>query len=173
MPFYVAPFIDEINKFIENEVPQEFARRQIDVTLFLLKRLKEETPKYTGHARNNWMMSVDSVTGKENGERYWDEDDGDWATTSSPIPEQMYRGFLADRVSVGAYNFSFKAGKSVKGFGNKGKSSTFWVFNNVRYMQALIDGHSKKAPQGWFDIVLMETSAYIDSQIFKAGKRDK
>lgn len=162
MPIFVAEFAQQLAQFIEEDIPNEFIRRQIDTAMFMYNRFRYYTPKpgmtpeapySSGHAVLNWMVSIDYMTNDENGVR---TRGGRGGTTAKNFTETYYRTLFGTRTTSG--NMRYKLGtRSVQK-----KGSTIHVYNNVKYMQFLIDGNSKAAPQGWFDLVLEETKDFMD-----------
>ncbi len=157
--FYVGDFVESLNNFIEDEVPREFVRRQVDAAVFLLERLRYYTPKppakyATGHMYWNWRIDSGAyLTSNESGTRYGN---GEGNTSAERITPEGFRQRLSSQ--------SLFQGTGIKGFGNAGRASTIYVYNNVRYAQANIDGNSTAAPQGWFDIAIAETRDYMTSK---------
>jgi hypothetical protein len=213
MPFVGGmEFAQDLNDFIEDAVPQEFLRCQIDIAIFMWERFIHYTPIRTGHAKKNWKIMPFLGRGSilrlgEDGVRY-----GEFlgATTAFQYSAESYRtrfSYSNKGMSPGPKLFShdydrpeFKDMKvydspAFSGIENPGgearrimmfnrlpsgkgsniggnKSTTFRVYNNVRYMPALIDGHSQQAPQGWYEIVLMETRQFMLGVSIVKGMRD-
>lgn len=129
-------FQADLNKFVNEEIPREIKRRQIECMVFLWKAVRARTPVLTEHAKRNWRITLGMIPRGELGKRYSNSPGG--TTAVGPSEEQI-------RNQMGM----LPLGSSVQGFGNKGRSALATLFNNVSYMQALADGHSSQAPAGY------------------------
>ena len=130
-----AEFQKDLDHFAEVEVPTQFKRRQIEIILFLFRRVVHYTPVHDptlgkdknipgGHARSNWQVDTlinNNVLG----------------TRQEPIElidEETIRGNLS-KMRVG---------------------EKLYVFNNVRYIQALEDGNSIDPSKGYMVLQAIE-----------------
>lgn len=154
-------FQKDLDAFADNVIPREFIRRQIDAILFLRTRLVTYTKQAdaTGHAGNNWIVTVDNEVPKERGKslRSWQTE----PTTATFQTNQEIRDELTG-FKIGARTLSL---------------STFWVTNmasrkekdggHFYYLQSLVDGNSEKIPMGFTDICIAETRDFIARQGMK------
>jgi len=143
MGMNVANFKQALDEFSEQEIPYQWKRQTIDIIVFLFVTIKARNPWLTGHSHNNWSVSIGTPTIEERGER----DEPNRSTTARDISEQQVR------VQLGAMK---------QGWGAKqGNFDIVWVYNNVPYVQALENGHSGQAPEGFIGIAIEETRTYI------------
>lgn len=154
-------FQKDLDTFANEVVPREFVRRQIDAILFLRYRLTAYTKlaDATGHAGNNWIVTVDSEKPKERGKslKSWQTE----PTTATYQTNQEIRDELTG-FKIGARTLSL---------------STFWLTNmasrkekgggHFYYLQSLVDGNSEKIPMGFTDICIAETRDFIRTQGMK------
>ena len=119
-----SKFVDDLGKDMHLAVGQHVYERVI-----------LRTPVLTGHARHNWLPSVndqevDEILGVFGGD-----------TTGEPITGEERTKWAAVRQSIRSLPLG----------------QTIWICNNVPYAQRLEHGWSKtKAPQGMVGITLRE-----------------
>lgn len=135
MGMEVKPFMEQLIKFSEEEVPKEWMRREIEVIIFLFERIRYWTPVAEddsewpgfkgGHARANWRVTINTIPDNIVGKR---------GTPAKLLSESTIRQNLS-RIGQGTAS-------------KQGRADTIWIFNNVHYVQYLENGHSKQAPAG-------------------------
>lgn len=153
-------FNEALDKFATKDVPREFVRRQIEVVIYLFKRIQQRTPRANdlgfvdeigiigGYAKNNWDISVnDQGKQKPRGKR---------GKPPEPRTEDWIRTILTD--------IGLDQGMKSK----MGKADKISIYNNVSYVKYLETGHSKKAPHGMVAISMQETREWIKSKGWKA-----
>ena len=154
----------ELNKFIEQDVPQDFIRRQIDCAIFLLGEIIDQSFDVinsewsTQHSLRNWQISIDNEPQKELGTSLRSWQPGSEKSDAIPLSEQELRASLEGRYKQDNRN-NFKS------------MSTVWVFNKASriekdgghfyYMQQLEDGHSGLIPRSFMKIAIANTKAYM------------
>lgn len=99
-------------------------------------RVVMKTPVDTGYARSNWQVGVNQVPKGTVGER--------------PITP-------GGKVKINPLNVFGKLDtKSIKAGG------VVFIANNVEYIEALEDGHSKQAPSGMVKITMIEVTGQFE-----------
>lgn len=158
-------FQKQLNYFTENEVPQKVMRRQIEISLYLLAKLQNKTPVDTGFAVSNWRMNVDYIPQGTLGKyekalaRRMHYDPNDPYRFRKPVLPP-----LSGRTSDKLIETAFERGQNYNMTQWKKIGHTIYVFNNVKYMKYLADGHSKQAPKGWIPLSIAETKAWAKSK---------
>lgn len=99
----------------------------------------EKMPVDTGRARGSTGLSLDAPGGYELPEGEYGADGG-----AARAREQ--------RANLDAYTES-------------NPYREIWIFNNLPYIEALENGHSRQAPLGMFAVTLAEVEAGIDAQL--------
>jgi hypothetical protein len=150
--------LDEFSKmlfdFAYNEVPREFIRRQIEITIFLFKRLQKRTPKpprgpdapyVTGHLASNWRVTRNEPKTNVLGSR------------KAPVQmrtEWEIRSYLGKGTIRQGSRSPINVGEEV-----------ILIYNNVRYMKYVANGSSRRAPAGSIvELSLEETKDFITSK---------
>ena len=113
---YVGEFVARLKDFVDNEIPREFKRRQVETIMFLYSRLVYYTPVRTGHARANWRVSAFRIREGVLKTRGTKERPADTISTES-IRQNLTNMVQGDKSSQGI-------------------SQPIWVYNNVHYIQA-------------------------------------
>lgn len=147
-------FNAQLDKFAEETVPSQHLAIQKKIAIDLYGKIVEKTPVGNpslwaesslpppkgyvgGRARANWQMAV--TTPPKSGNT--DDDPEKGVQTKFPIsPLQEARGFT----QIAGAKFG----------------QTIWIYNNVRYIKRLEDGHSKRqAPAGMVKVAIAEMQA--------------
>jgi hypothetical protein len=127
-------FKDSLKK-MESKFVQDVGKdMHLAVGQHVYERVILRTPVLTGHARHNWLPSVndqqvDEILGVFGGD-----------TTGEPITSEERAKWAAVR----------------QGIRSQPLGQTIWICNNVPYAQRLEHGWSKKAPTGMVEITLRE-----------------
>lgn len=150
-------FQRDLDDFAEVQVPREFVRRQIDATIFLLKKLRWYTPTLTGHAQRNWLIAVDDEVREENGVRTGNFGK-DESTTAEFKSLDTIRGELSGKYVLGA-----KA-SSKSTFHVYNASTRYWKGKQFNYVEAIINGTMQNAPNDFLTIAISETIGFIEMQ---------
>jgi hypothetical protein len=129
----LASFRRKLDKAAQEVVPTIVKEAQNNIAYRLYGSLKWYTPVLTGHARHNWVGTLNKP---------WDEEiEGVFAEegeTHDPLT-----GFEKEHwASVKSRLMAMPVGQTV------------WVSNNVPYIQRLENGWSKKAPQGMVKVTI-------------------
>lgn len=119
----INSFTAGVIQWTDEETREALGKLHRAVTLGMLRDVAIETPVDTGRARGNWQVGRDTIPGSE-------LDDTD--------PSPQAAGVVARENATVA---------QIKPF------SISYVANNVPYIGALNDGHSKQAPAGFVDRV--------------------
>jgi hypothetical protein len=148
-------FQTDLNIFSEREVPTEYKRRQIEIIIFLFRKIRERCPVAPdnsqwkgfkgGFALTNWRVSMNNPP---------NDTIGKYGNPTRLRTENEVRSQFD----------SMKQGSLVEKFGNKGAFDILWVFNNVHYIPALENGWSDQAPNGMVAIAIEETKLFIQSK---------
>ena len=138
-----------LDDFVDRAMPEQHLALQKKIAIDLFGRIIEKNPvgnpdlwkrKYRppgyvgGRSRGNWQISV-GTPGTSSTVNF-DKD----AATGTPV----------------------SAMQEAEAFGNLAVAKpggTIWIFNNVRYIKRLEDGHSKQAPAGMVKVALAEIAA--------------
>lgn len=165
-------FQRQLHYFAHKEVPQNMMRRQVEISLHLLELLTKPaaeggTPVDTGFAVSNWRMNVDHMvagtigTYQKAAERklpYMANDPYRFLTPKRPAPPLTGRG------REGWIKYAFEWGQSFNMTEWKRVGHTIYVYNNVKYLQKLENGHSQQAPKGWVKRAIVSTKAWCKSK---------
>lgn len=158
-------FKRDLERFTMEIVPDEFQSRQIEITLYLFDLLQAFTPVDSEHAKRNWRVTMNmDIPSNELGERTQ-------VTRYKAVTTARRVSTANIRAKLGGMMPGSKAVVGVKKE-NRGKSTLLWVFNNVKYMSALENGHSKQAPDGFIHIAIAATREFIKGVGLKRGSWD-
>lgn len=179
-------FQRQLNYFSENEIPQSLMRRQIEISLHLLNKLQSRTPVDTGFAVSNWRMNVDYIpqgtlgTYQKALSRKMKHNLASTAKDralgrmtvakakilSAPIVVHDRSKFepLTARTRDKLIETAFERGQNYNTTQWKKVGHVIYVFNNVKYMKYLANGHSSQAPKGWIPVAIAETRAWMKSK---------
>ena len=122
----------------------------------LYARVMERTPIDTGRARAGWHLTTDG--------------------NSAFVPPDMAGNGFSDIKTRGRAKGSATAAEvrtsrslvglmqgHVEGFDFRLEDGVVWLINNVEYIEALENGHSRQAPQGMVSLSLAEFNAHFAS----------
>lgn len=152
-------------RFAHEDVPQNLMRRQIEISLYLLNKLQTRTPIDTGFAVSNWRMNVDRIPSGTLGTyerakvRRMHYNPKDPYRFRKPV-EAPLQGRSRDTLIQTA----FERGQEYNAMEWKKVGHVIYVFNNVKYMKYLEQGHSKQAPNGITPLAIAETKAWMKSK---------
>lgn len=137
----IKQFQEDLDNFIKVKVWKENKRRHIEIIIFMLTHLQDTTPVNEprpadwspgGHARNNWRVTMQMKQPKNIL--------GTRMKPGRPTNSEIVRGQLG----------TYKAG------------GTIWIFNNVKYLQALEDGNSRDKSKGYMVVrTIIATKNFI------------
>ena len=106
----------------------------------LYTRIAERTPHDTGRASASWHLSLDE-------------------NSSFVAPEQgLEVGTIAQLVAGHAEGFDFRL-----------EDGVVYIINNLEYVEALENGHSRQAPQGMVAVSLAEFTAHFEGILRDLG----
>ena len=163
----VKGFQANLLRFAEVDVPHNIMRRQIEIALYLIKRLQDKTPIDTGFAVSNWRLSVDKIPSGTLGTYqkaldrrlpYRANDPYRFKVKGWPRPP------LTGRTREQLIDTAFYRGQLYNATDWKKVGHVIYVFNNVHYMQYLENGHSQQAPKGWIQGTINETRVWMASK---------
>jgi len=133
------------------EIDKEWAKAEgeiRDVVIWLgieaLDRVKRKTPVDTGHARNNWIVSIGAPDIKD--------------TMNAP-PKKPKAG--EPKAPMAMDTFAASNMSMLSGYPNDGSYPVIYLQNNLPYALALEYGHSKQAPLGMVEITKIELEALM------------
>ena len=152
----LASFQKGLDSFVEEDVPYDWKRQQIDVLCFLYDALVDED---TG----NPIAGRDPSTRRENVPGGFSR--GNWRVDISP---RSY--VIGDRANPPSPMTDDEIRDKLGGIkqGLKSRQQSFdmvWIYNNARYIQALEDGHSRQRPNGFVQLAIEETRLFIAARI--------
>ena len=135
-------FKDSLKKMGSKLVVDMGKDMHLAVGQHVYERVILRTPVLTGHARHNWLPSVndqevDELLGVFGGD-----------TTGEPITGEERIKWAAVRQSIRSLPLG----------------QTIWICNNVPYIQRLEHGYSMKAPNGMVSLALREVLEGVSSQ---------
>lgn len=165
----IRQFQANLLNFAHNDVPQHLMRRQIEIAVHLTGILTGPpsaggTPVDTGFAVSNWRMAVDTIpegtlgTYQKAAERklpYRANDPYRFKVKGWPRPP------LAGRDRETLINTAFHRGQEFNMTQWKKIGHVIYVFNNVKYLQVLNNGHSQQAPAGFVERAIASTKAWM------------
>jgi hypothetical protein len=127
----LGQFNKAVNDFASKIVPADFNKFIRGLAFKVLRGVVFKTPVDTGRARANWQVNVGSLNNKELQE--------------------------ADKIGSSTIEKGLARLAQLK---RKGIGEIIYIFNNVPYIIALEDGHSKRqAPNGMVKVTLTEIAA--------------
>lgn len=163
-------FQRQLHYFAHNEVPQNMMRRQSEIALHLLDILTGPaetggTPVDTGFAVSNWRMNVDHMVKGTIGTKEKAEDRRRGYKKNDPYRFRTPKlGPLTGRGREGFIKYAFEWGQNFNSTEWKKVGHTIYVYNNVKYLQVLENGHSQQAPKGWVKRAIVSTKAWCKSK---------
>jgi len=182
----IAAFQADLLRFAHEEVPQTLMRRQIEISLYLLNKLQSRTPVDTGFAVSNWRMNVDSIpsgtigtyqkalarkmkhniasTAKDRALGAITPIKAKILSAPTVVHDRSKFQPLQGRTRDKLIETAFERGQNYNMTQWKKIGHVIYVFNNVKYMKSLADGHSTKAPKGWIPMAIAETKAWMKSK---------
>lgn len=149
MPTNYRAFNEQLFKFAQREVPEQFGKFMRTVALAVLRGVVLKTPVDTGRARGNWQILV----GRTN------ETEVSGTTTSTTLKSgDVKTTFKPQKTPL--QNASEELRTPIRFLGE-----VIYVFNNVPYINRLENGHSKKqAPRGMVKLTLNEIAASLGTE---------
>jgi hypothetical protein len=127
-------FQKDLERFTKEEIPVEFKRRQIEIIIYLFNRIRWHTPIAPndsqwkgfkgGFAITNWRVTMNLPPSNTVGEY--------GKPTRMRTTEEIRGQFDTMKQGSGS---------------SQGIFDYLWIFNNVHYIQALENGHSKQFPR--------------------------
>jgi hypothetical protein len=139
----------DLKHFSEVVVPAEFNGYMKRIALHLYDDITDGmsggpgNPKDTGWSRANWGVKVGRTGVPTEPMGTYDESKSGQGT---PIPRTAYMD-VHNIVSMAVL----------------GPSPFLWLYNNAPYIEALEDGHSKKAATGFVEHALNNLKIYVDN----------
>jgi len=135
----IAAFKLDLKRFYEVVTPQNHLQLQIRIANKLQQGIvfknsqMSNHPVDTGHARKNWSGSL--------------------GTPGTGV-RGVYPG-MGKSSNIAPFNFAALFARA-RPFG------IIWIYNNVKYIVALENGHSKQAPQGMVEGALNDLQTFIN-----------
>lgn len=163
----IKAFQADLLNFAHKDVPQNLMRRQIEISLYLLSKLQTRTPVDTGFAVSNWRMNVDRIPSGTLGTyekakvRGMNYDPKDPYRFRKPVLPP-----LAGRSRDKLIETAFERGQEYNMTEWKKIGHIIYVFNNVKYIDVLNKGHSKKVTpsSGWIQLCIQEAKVWMKSK---------
>jgi hypothetical protein len=165
-------FQRQLHYFVNKEIPQNMMRRQSEIALHLLDILTGPaatggTPVDTGFAVSNWRMNVDKMVSgtigtyqkaKDRQLKWMANDPYRFKTPKRPAKPLTGRG------RENFIKYAFEWGQNFNMTEWKRVGHIIYVYNNVKYLQVLENGHSKQAPKGWVKRAIVSTKEWCKSK---------
>lgn len=130
----------DLANFAKVAVPEQHGVLVKKIAFEVFKGVVEKTPVKTGRARGNWGISVGVAESIDQ--------NSDAKQTGDPLTGRemgMSQGAMASMNDADA------------------SKKVIWVSNNLPYIEALENGHSKQTPQGMVETTLNEVQDFINS----------
>lgn len=139
--------MEKTDEFVQEVVPKEFIRRQIEIVLFMRRRLMEYTPVKSGLARRNWRISTTGIPKEQLG-------------TDEYLPRELSDEFYRNMFDNIRRGRGLKQGTASA----QGVAERITIFNLVHYIAALNNGSPTTKASHMIERAAVDTKAFIASK---------